>query len=212
MNPKTPHSDAISIDSRMSDNISEAGCELNHGYAGSTTSLLAPEIPKRSNSISSLTSNHSFMSNRFFPPGLNETTSPTGGQLERLVEENGWADKYEREPSPSPRNTRIMYNLPFSNRSRMTDDILSVDHPPTSYPPSPLIYQEQQQSHYDQSEPTPIPISPHVNVPSSSSSVTHVAPPPPLPPRRREKKESEAADWAQKKQAPDAPQVQFALD
>lgn len=55
----------------------------------------------------------------------------------------------------------------------------------------------------------PIPISPHVNVPHTST-FNHV-PPPPLPPRRREKKEFDTVFMAQIRQAPDAPQVYIYL-
>lgn len=46
-----------------------------------------------------------------------------------------------------------------------------------------------------------------MNVPNSHASFNHVIPPP-LPPRRRERKEGVPdAHLAQKRQAPDAPQV-----
>ncbi|XP_036321154.1 protein son of sevenless [Rhagoletis pomonella] len=50
---------------------------------------------------------------------------------------------------------------------------------------------------------SPLPVSPHVNVPSPLST-EYRSVPPPLPPRRKERTES-CADLAQKRQAPDAP-------
>lgn len=52
---------------------------------------------------------------------------------------------------------------------------------------------------------TAVPVSPHVNVPTAMN-VQYRAAPPPLPPRRKERTES-FADYAQKRQAPDAPMV-----
>ncbi|XP_039950100.1 protein son of sevenless [Bactrocera neohumeralis] len=50
---------------------------------------------------------------------------------------------------------------------------------------------------------SPLPVSPHVNVPSPLTT-EYRSVPPPLPPRRKERTES-CADLAQKRQAPDAP-------
>uniref|UniRef100_A0A1I8PMT3 Protein son of sevenless n=1 Tax=Stomoxys calcitrans TaxID=35570 RepID=A0A1I8PMT3_STOCA len=50
-----------------------------------------------------------------------------------------------------------------------------------------------------------VPVSPHVNVPTSAN-VRYRTAPPPLPPRRKDRTES-CADIAQKRQAPDAPML-----
>ena len=52
---------------------------------------------------------------------------------------------------------------------------------------------------------SPLPVSPHVNVPSPLTT-EYRSVPPPLPPRRKARTES-CADLAQKRQAPDAPTV-----
>lgn len=54
---------------------------------------------------------------------------------------------------------------------------------------------------------SPLPVSPHVNVPPPLTN-EYRSVPPPLPPRRKERTES-CADLAQKRQAPDAPTVSY---
>jgi hypothetical protein len=166
--------------------------------------VLAPELPRRSNSIISMTSHNSFnnfdhqkplLSPRMHP--MTSTVSPK--TLEPLSEVmSSWSMEFQPSDPISP--SSFAKNQAYRAAPR-TGNITSIDineHSSPSYiPSSPRHAQELN----DVNGLQPLPISPHVNVPNAHS-FNHQ--PPPLPPRARKKNPIEFSQ-SQLRQAKDAP-------
>ncbi|XP_067620371.1 protein son of sevenless [Eurosta solidaginis] len=119
-------------------------------------------------------------------------------------------------PSPLPRvvisprsdvNSATSTRTPFQNTPPSHSQKFSSNHfsPTTIGAGAAATYVGSGSPQLPDAAPgnSPLPVSPHVNVPSPLST-EYRSVPPPLPPRRKERSES-CADLAQKRQAPDAP-------
>ncbi|XP_055372277.1 protein son of sevenless [Condylostylus longicornis] len=222
----------------------------------SSNSSVAPELPKRSNSIIStdgsikppilspanisgsryLSTLTSHQKHRLMEP-LSESNS--GSQINSFNYGGNFSSANVNninEQSPPPISPhRISSNSPrsesvYNNKNRNclysfspNDEHLMANHATnenlgtTNYgfsPSSPKFHTNHQAGSKIQNEINlhgetgPVPLSPHVNVPTTS----HGQIPPPLPPRRQERlrkphQPPDVAQLAQKRQAPDAPQL-----
>lgn len=169
----------------------------------SVPSSMAPEIPRRSNSIISMTSHNSFsnfdhhkplLSPRIHQPShLQSTVSPK--VLDPLTEDIRSMEFQPSDPiSPSVYNKSFSYRAPARNANITSNDINKRSSP--SYNSSSPRYAAELNDTNG-----PLPISPHVNVPNAHS-FNHQAPP--LPPRMRKKNPIEFSH-SQLRQAKDAP-------
>lgn len=202
----------------MSDTIS-----LNSSATTCYMMDLAPELPKRSNSIVSMSNSTSesvkpILSPRFSETFVNLKHAPNVSPkvLDALNEDVGPLSGHRNSHFSSGPESVELREHRNSVRSGTVSSLVDIpldstlhDHPPTFYPPSPKP-QSINSNHVDLSPANdlfgPIPISPHVNVPNTHS-FNHV-PAPPLPPRSRRKELSkDLIHSAQIKQAPDAPQL-----
>lgn len=165
-------------------------------------SSMAPEIPRRSNSIISMTSHNSFnnfdhhkplLSPRVRQPHHQTTVSPK--VLDALSEDARSMEFQPTDPrsdpiSPSICNKNNSYRASARNMNITSNDIIERSSP--SYNPSSPRYAPELNNTNG-----PLPISPHVNVPNA-----HSFNPPPLPPRVRKKKEFSHSQLRQAKDAP----------
>lgn len=168
----------------------------------STVPSMAPEIPRRSNSIISMTSHNSFnnfdhpnkplLSPRVHQSMHQNTVSPK--VLDSLSE-----DVRSMEFGPSDPISPSCYAKNNRAHARATNithnDINERSSPSYNLPSSPRYAPELNDTN------GPLPISPHVNVPNAHS-FNHQ--PPPLPPRARKKNPIEFSH-SQLRQAKDAP-------
>ena len=167
-------------------------------------SSMAPELPRRSNSIISMTSHNSFnnfdhhkppLSPRVHQPHHQTTASPK--VLDALSEDVRSMEFHPSDPrtdpiSPSVFNKNNSSRAPARSMNITSNDIIERSSP--SYnPSSPRYAPELNESN------GPLPISPHVNVPNA-----HSFNPPPLPPRAKKKNPIEFSH-SQLRQAKDAP-------
>lgn len=168
----------------------------------SVPSSMAPEIPRRSNSIISMTSHNSFsnfdhhkplLSPRIHQPHLASTVSPK--VLDSLSEDMRSMEFQPSDPiSPATYVKNHAHRATARNANITSNDIIERSSP--SYnPSSPRHAPELNDTN------GPLPISPHVNVPNAHS-FNHQ--PPPLPPRARKKNPTEFS-YSQLRQAKDAP-------
>lgn len=169
----------------------------------SASSIAAPEIPRRSNSIISMTSHNSSFNQTdhnqkplVSPRHLHSTISPK--VLDPLTED---FRSLEMHQSPDPVSPSIHAKPRTSihqhhNSTKFND--FNEKNSPSYNPSSPRFVQ---QGFYETNGP--LPISPHVNVHPSALSFNHN--PPPVPPRKRNPVD---ITNSQKKQAKDAPPLQ----
>lgn len=177
-------------------------------------SSIAPEIPRRSNSIISMTSHSSF--NNFdnkplLSPRMHQqhhhTVSPK--MLDSLAEDLRSMDHHHHHHHhqhhhhhSDPMSPKISSYRPSSGAIRQpnitSNECSSSSSPGYNHNMSSPRYNATQELNEPQSE---LPISPHVNVPNAQH-FNHM--PPPLPPRIRKKNPVEFSH-SQYRQAPDAP-------
>lgn len=196
---------------------------------------MAPELPKRSNSIISLSNNCSDVKPVMSPRGMSESGMMTPARSQPIVSPK-LLDAVNEERTPtgfdstvpptvSPRTITHGYShsydatysssvnrSPFQNAHR---NCIRGGSGSSAFDDSAIEHHQTASAAYPPSPKHqntenlndfgPLPISPHVNVPNTHAFNHHV--PPPLPPRRRERKESDAAAVAQNRQAPDAPKL-----
>ncbi|XP_058984309.1 protein son of sevenless isoform X2 [Musca domestica] len=120
----------------------------------------------------------------------NETPSPLPKLVVSPLREHHYTNN--RSPFHCTTSTNKTSNFTSCNFSSSECALIST--------PNSTIYNSEMDFYN-----TIVPVSPHVNVPTSASIQYRTAPPP-LPPRRKERTES-CADMAQKRQAPDAPML-----
>lgn len=156
-----------------------------------TSSAMAPEIPRRSNSIISMTSNAivNSTSNNFDKPLLSPRMFPQHPSVSPVDQSD--------QTSPS-----IHKSNPYQRagiRTNITTFEMTERSSP-GYNPSSPRYSTADITEFNGPQ---LPISPHVNVPNAHS-FNHI--PPPLPPRRRHPKKN-PNDYinSQLRQAADAP-------
>lgn len=167
-------------------------------------SSMAPEIPRRSNSIISMTSHSNFSNFDHHKPPLSprvlqphhplSTVSPK--VLDPLTEAVRSMEFAPSDPiSPSCFSKNNSHRAPPRNVNITSTDFNERSSP--SYNPSSPRYAPELNDTNG-----PLPISPHVNVPNAHS-FNHQ--PPPLPPRARKSKNPIELGRSQKRQATDAP-------
>lgn len=166
-------------------------------------SSMAPEIPRRSNSIISMTSHNSFNNFDHQKPLLSprmlhvhhplSTVSPK--ILDSLSEDVRTSMEFQPSDPISPSSfSRNNLNRAAARTANITNEINERSSPGYNSQ-SPRYAQELNDTN------GPLPISPHVNVPNAHS-FNHQ--PPPLPPRVRKKNPIEFSH-SQLRQAKDAP-------
>lgn len=169
-------------------------------------SSMAPELPRRSNSIISMTS-HNTLNNfdhhkQLLSPRVHQSahhqTTVSPKVLDALSEDVRSMEFPPTDPrtsdplSPSVYTKNNSYRTAARNMNITTNDIIERSSP--SYnPSSPRHAPELNDTN------GPLPISPHVNVPNA-----HSFNPPPLPPRARKKNPMELSH-SQLRQSKDAP-------
>lgn len=167
----------------------------------SYSSSAAPELPRRSNSIISMSNhNNTFNSSdhHITKPLLSPRHPLTTVSPKVLAEE---LRAMELHSSPDPVSPSIFAKPRTSINNHHIASKISNEHEkssPNFKPSSPRCVADMHNTNGQS-----LPISPHVNVPSSAQSFNHKAPP--LPPR--EKKHIEIS-LSQKRQAKDAPLLQ----
>ncbi|XP_055857401.1 protein son of sevenless isoform X2 [Episyrphus balteatus] len=204
--------------------------ETNHSLgedllsATNTSCAVAPILPKKATNI-----NNCMMSTNAWSSDLaNPTKSPLATSIgdffqSQFMPKEVKMDSYnhsrdisigsicESLASPAPlvaispktdHHSKQKIRSPFQNAPMHTQSFIPTKN--SSSPKEPLHFSEATSSPYSlQSMELSIPISPHVNVPTTHLGFESAAPPP-LPPRRRDRVES-FNEMAQKQQAPDAP-------
>lgn len=160
---------------------------------------MAPEIPRRSNSIISMTSHNSFNnfdhSKPLLSPRVHQSlhlTTISPKILDALSEE---VRSMEFQPSDPISPSCFSKNRAAARASNITNQEI-IERSSPSYNPSSPRHAPELNEHNG-----PLPISPHVNVPNAHS-FNHL--PPPLPPRVRKKNPIEFSH-SQLRQAKDAP-------
>lgn len=169
-------------------------------------SVTAPEIPRRSNSIISMTSHgNTNLEKPLLSPRTEVTSSPSSSfsivkfaqqtvspkMLDSLNEETSLHGLNGQPPTVSPRTDRIGYGGQTIHAFRggcrtnsfNTNEISERSSP--SYTSSPKTHNNAVSE-----EVNALPISPHVNVPNAQS-FNHLAPP--LPPRQQRRKNTPEA-------------------
>jgi hypothetical protein len=155
----------------------------------SVPSSMAPEIPRRSNSIISMPSHNSFNNFDHHKPLLSPRVQQPMSTVSPKVLDPLTEDLRSMEFQPSD---------PISPSSYIKSNARTV-RAPTSITYNDI--NERSSPSYNPSNNGPLPISPHVNVPNAHS-FNHQ--PPPLPPRARKKNPIEFSH-SQLRQAKDAP-------
>lgn len=167
----------------------------------SVPSSMAPEIPRRSNSIISMPS-HSLNNSDHYKPLLSPripqshhmTSTVSPKVLDPLSEDKRTTMEFAPSDPISPSCFKNNLHRVSARNSNITNDINERSSP--SYNPSSPRYAPELNDTNG-----PLPISPHVNVPNAHS-LNHQ--PPPLPPRVRKKNPIEFSN-SQMRQAKDAP-------
>lgn len=157
-------------------------------------SSMAPEIPRRSNSIISMTSHNSFNNFDHKPllsPRIHPSSTASPKSLDALSEEMRSMEFQPSDPISPAGFSKNLYRAAARTANITTNDSSS----PGFIPSSPRHAPELNETN------GPLPISPHVNVPNAHS-FNHQ--PPPLPPRVRKKNPAEFSH-SQLRQAKDAP-------
>jgi len=166
----------------------------------SSSSSAAPELPRRSNSIISMSNhNNTFKSSDHITKPLLSPRHPLTTVSPKILAEELRAMEMYNSPDPVSPSTFTKPRSSMSNH-HITNKI-SNEHEkssPSFKPSSPRCVADMHNTNGQS-----LPISPHVNVPPSAQSFNHKAPP--LPPR--EKKHIEIS-LSQKRQAKDAPLLQ----
>jgi son of sevenless-like protein len=196
-----------------------------------TSTIAAPEIPRRSNSIISMTShNNNSFSNHFdnnhkplLSPRMfqqqqqqqhqSSSVSPAARQLDSLVEDFRSLEMHHHHQQQQQNIEQTSPSFHKPNPYQRSAGIIRAnitESNETSERSSPgFNYNHPSSPRYNATELNesngPLPISPHVNVPNSHS-FNHHHMPPPLPPRRRyPKKNPHDYISSQLRQAADAP-------
>ncbi|XP_055917383.1 protein son of sevenless isoform X2 [Eupeodes corollae] len=222
--------DSLQYNSNL-DAIYNTETEANHSLgedllsATNTSCAVAPILPKKTTNINNCMTTTS--ANAWSSDLANPTKSPLANSIgdffqSQFMPKENKMDSYnhsreisigsicESLASPAPlvaispktdHNSKQKIRSPFQNAPLHTQSFIPTKN---SSPKEPLHYSEATSSPYSlQSMELSIPISPHVNVPTTHLGFESAAPPP-LPPRRRDRVES-FNEMAQKQQAPDAP-------
>lgn len=164
----------------------------------STVPSMAPEIPRRSNSIISMASHNSFNNFDHPKPLLSPRVHPPMHQSSPKVLDSLSEDVRSMEFGPSDPISPSCYaknNRAHARATNITHNDINERSSPSYNLPSPRFAPELNDTN------GPLPISPHVNVPNAHS-FNHQ--PPPLPPRARKKNPIEFSH-SQLRQAKDAP-------
>ena len=168
----------------------------------SITSALAPEIPRRSNSIISMT-----MTTTSFNKYDNATNNFDKPLLSPRIHQQQQHHQFNTHPSISPakpldpeQTSPSLYKSNPYQRAGIRANITSLDMSGERSSPS---YNHPSSPHSNELNGPQLPISPHVNVPNAHN-FNHM--PPPLPPRKRHPKKN-PNDYinSQLRQAADAP-------
>lgn len=161
----------------------------------SVPSSMAPEIPRRSNSIISMTSHNSYNNFDHKPlhsPRMHPSSTVSPKSLDALSEDVRSMEFQPSDPiSPAGFNKNNLYRAAARTANITTNESSSPGYNPSSPRHAPELNETN----------GPLPISPHVNVPNAHS-YNHQ--PPPLPPRVRKKNPIEFSH-SQLRQAKDAP-------
>jgi son of sevenless len=167
------------------------------------STISAPEIPRRSNSIISMTSHNSNFNQSdhnhkplVSPRHIHSTVSPK--ILDSLVEDLRSMEVHQ-SPDPVSPSTFTKPRTSIHHNSKFND--FTERYSPSYNPSSPRITQQE----FNDSNGT-LPISPHVNVhPNAINFNNHNHKPPPIPPRKKNPME---INQSQMRQAKDAPPLQ----